>query len=193
MTQYELKGQPCIPLVTEPPIPKSIQVSRTWGSVIESLEDLERAIIDNVLKAGTLLRRDHLAATAMSVYARYGYRHYGECGYITNDVSFEDGVKSDMEMIQTAREILRKIYCPGQRYTQGGVILCYFTDANYRQQKLFDENREWKIKCEKFSSVTDAINKHLGGRAIYPATLAVQNKPWRPHREHLSPGCVKCD
>ena len=83
MTQYELKGQPCIPLVTQPPPAKSIQVSRTWGTVLESAEDVYPAILDNVVKAGRLLRKDKLSAGAMSIYLRYGYRHHGECGCAT--------------------------------------------------------------------------------------------------------------
>jgi DNA polymerase V len=54
MTQFELQGQPCFPLVTLPAPPKSIQVSRTWGSVLESETDVNNAVIDNVVKAGRL-------------------------------------------------------------------------------------------------------------------------------------------
>lgn len=174
MTQYELSGQPCIPLVTQAAPPKSIQVSRTWGSVLESREDIDCAILDNVLKAGNLLRKSKLMTSSMGVYLRYGYRHHGECGYFTEDAHFENPILSDTQLIYAARWLLDKIYRPGYRYTQGGVILCQFSDANYRQRELFDDGiYEKRERLERFSHAVDVINKHYGERVIYPAMLAI--------------------
>jgi DNA polymerase V len=184
MTQYELQGQPCIPLVTQPLPPKSIQVSRTWGSVLETAHDVYPAILDNILKAGRLLRQDKLSAQAMSVYLRYGYRHHGECGYFTEDANFDNPIRSDIELTAAAKRLLGKIFRPGYRYTQGGVILCKFSDARYRQLELFDENTyQRRAKFEQFSQAVDAINEHYGERVIYPVALAVKDKKWRPNRK----------
>jgi DNA polymerase V len=192
MTQLELMGHPCLPLVTTPPPPKSIQVSRTWGSVLESLGDVRNAIMDNVLKAGRQLRKDGMAAGAMSVFIRYGYRHHGECGYFTEDAYFNNPILSDAELINAAMRILGKIFRPGYRYTQGGVILCNFSEACFRQRELFDDGGyERRAKYERLSHAVDAINERLGGRAIYPAALAVGDKKWRPQREHRSAGMLK--
>jgi DNA polymerase V len=187
MTQLELKGQPCIPLVTGTPSPKSIQVSRTWGSVLESLGDILPAMTDNVLKAGRQLRQNDLAAGTMSVYIRYGYRHHGQCGYFTTDTRFGNPVLSDKELTGAAKRLLARIYRPGYRYTQGGVILCDFSDAKYRQRELFgDEAYERRLKLENFSRAVDAINELFGEHALYPAYLAVKEKKWRPNRKYLS-------
>ena len=187
MTQYELKGQPCIPLVTQPPPAKSIQVSRTWGTVLESAEDVYCAILDNVVKAGRLLRKDRLSAGAMAVYLRHGYRHYGECKYFTEDARFKSPIMSDIELMYAARWLLGKIYRPGHRYSQGGVILCNFSDVNFRQRELFDEDfHEKRLKYERFSQAVDEINDHFGERVIYPSALAVKDKKWRPQRKFLS-------
>ncbi|MDR0653646.1 MAG: DUF4113 domain-containing protein [Synergistaceae bacterium] len=187
MTQLELKGQPCIPLVTGTAPPKSIQVSRTWGSVLESFDDILPAMTDNVLKAARQLRQNDLAAGAMSVYVRYGYRHHGQCGYFTRDVHFDNPILSDMELIGAARYLLGEMFQPGYRYTQGGVILCDFSDARYRQRELFgDDAYERRMKLERFSRAVDAINEYFGERTVYPASLAIKDKKWRPNRKHLS-------
>jgi DNA polymerase V len=187
MTQFELKGQPCIPLANRPAPPKSIQVSRTWGNVLESFDDVQRAMTDNIVKAGGQLRQNGLMAGVMSVYIRYGYRHYGECGYFTQDIAFDNPIQSEIELVASAIRLLEGIYRPGFRYTQGGVILCDLSDARYRQRELFDEgDYERRSKLERFSRAVDGINEHFGERAIYPATLAVRDKKWRPKREHLS-------
>jgi DNA polymerase V len=187
MTQIELKGQPCLPLVTEAAPPKSIQVSRTWGNVLESFGDVSLAMTDNVLKAARQLRQNGLAAGVISVYMRYGYRHHGECGYLTRDLIFQSPVLSDFELSYAARLLIQEIFQPGRKYTQGGVILCRFTDARFRQRELFDEKyyRE-RSKLERFSHAVDEINGHFGERVIYPASLAVKEKIWRPNRKHLS-------
>jgi len=187
MTQYELQGQPCLPLVTDHAPPKSIQVSRTWGSVLESGHDVYLATLDNVLKAGRLLRQDKLMTSAMAVYLRYGYRHHGECGYLTEDTFFNNPICSEIELTAAARLLLKKIYKPGYRYTQGGVILCRFSDARYRQLELFDEDAfSRRDKFERFSQAVDAINHHYGQRVIYPSALAVKDKKWRPNRKFLT-------
>jgi hypothetical protein len=41
------------------------------------------------------------------------------------------------------------------------------------------------LKLERFSRAIDEINGHFGDRAIFPASLAVQDKKWRPNRKHL--------
>jgi DNA polymerase V len=123
----------------------------------------------------------------MSVYIRYGYRHYGKCGYFTQDISFDNPIQSDIELITSAIRLLERIYRPGFRYTQGGVILCDLSDARFRQRELFDEgDYERRSKLERFSRAVDGINEHFGGRVVYPATLAVKDKKWLPKREHLS-------
>jgi DNA polymerase V len=92
---------------------------------------------------------------------------------------------SDIELITTARVLLEKIYKPGYRYAQGGVILCRFSDAKYRQRDLFCEH-EARAKYERFSHAVDAINEHYGERVIYPASLGAKEKKWRPQRKFLS-------
>jgi DNA polymerase V len=163
-------------------------VSRTWGRKLEIFQDVERALIDSTLKAAMLLRRDNLLTTALSLFIRYGYRHYGECGYLTEDIFFEDGLMSDIELVEAVRLLLRKFFQPGRQYTQGGVILCMFKESEFRQKKIFDDGPARRGQYEKLTRVADEINRHLGGRHIYPATLAVKDKPWLPNRQHLSSG-----
>jgi hypothetical protein len=142
---------------------------------------------DNAVKAARQLRQNQLAAGAVSVYLRYGYRHHGECGYLTHDIFFDNPVQSDTELLGAARWLLRKIYQPGRRYTQGGVILCCFSDARFRQRELFEDDLwEKRSKWERFSRAVDEINEHFGERTIFPALLAVKDKKWRPNRKHLS-------
>ncbi|MDR1885843.1 MAG: Y-family DNA polymerase [Synergistaceae bacterium] len=187
VTQLELRGQPCLPLVTTPPQPKSIQVSRTWGNVLESLDDLHCAMTDHVLEAGRQIRKNELAAGAMTVFIRYGYHHRGECGYFTEDAYFDNPILSDVELTRAAMRILGRIYRPGYRYTKGGATLFNLSGANYRQRELFDSDaHERRALYERLSHAVDAINDRLGGRGLYPASLAAGGWKWSPRKEHKS-------
>jgi DNA polymerase V len=143
--------------------------------------------MDNIVKAARQLRENILAARILSVYLRYGYRHHGECGYFTEDMHFDTPIQSDMELVSAANRLLRKIFQPGFKYTQGGVILCDFSDARFRQRELFDDGTyERRSRLERFSRAVDEINAHFGVKTVYPAVLAVEDKKWRPNRKHLS-------
>jgi DNA polymerase V len=182
MTQYELTGRPCIPMETGAAPPKSIQVSRTWGSVLESYEDVERAVTDHALSAAASLRRDRRAAGSISVFVRHGYRHSGAHGYFSDEARFHDPLSSDFELAGAARALLRRLYRPGYRYTQGGVTLSGLSDAGYRQLSIFgDETLDARMKFERFSEAVDEINRRFG-RVMYPAMLAVEDKKWLSRR-----------
>jgi DNA polymerase V len=186
MTQSELSGQPCLPLVTAPLPPKSIQVSRTWGSPLESFDDVRCAVMENVISAGQSLRKCRLAAGAMEVFIRHGYRHSGECGYFADSVRFGNPILSDAELVHEAMRMLGKIYSPGRRYTQGGVTLRDFCESSSRQRELWEDSAyERRAKHERLSRAVDMINERLGGLAIYPAALAAKDKKWRPRVKHL--------
>jgi DNA polymerase V len=179
MTQYELKGQPCIPVAVRNAPPKSVQASRTWGVVLETMDELEGALADNVFSAGAQLRRSRMAAGAVSVFIRHGYRHRGEFGYFAEDTRLGAPASSDFELLAAARRLLRSIYRPGYAYTQGGVILYELSDAGYRQRTLWDgDTDERRIRLERLSKTVDAINETLGGRAVFPAALAAKEKKW---------------
>lgn len=173
LTQQELQGFPRLSFQGEEPRPKSIQVSRTYREPLTEYNDVERVIIEHTIKAARTLRKSGLAAGTMSIFLRHGYRHHGECEYLSEDLHFAHPLQSDIELISSARAVLRLVFKEGRRITQGGVTLCNFADTNFRQRELFEDaifaNR---AKLERLSLATDMINQRLGKRAIYPAMLA---------------------
>jgi DNA polymerase V len=192
LTQQELQGFPRLPFQEKEPPPKSIQVSRTYGEPLTEFKDVECAIIEHTIKAARTLRKSNLSAGAMAIFLRHGYRHHGECEYLTEDLHFANPLQSDLELTSCASDALRRIFKENRRITQGGIILCSLADANFRQRDLFEEELfANRAKLEKLSRVTDKINQHLGKRAIYPAMLAVPNgAKWKPAKRMASDGVV---
>jgi DNA polymerase V len=67
-TVTELRGIPCIPLEITPPNKKLITVSRSFGAATASLDELRAAIAFYTARAAEKLRRQKLAAGAVTVF-----------------------------------------------------------------------------------------------------------------------------
>lgn len=57
MTMLELKGYPCIELENRCKAPQSIQVSRSFGEQLHSLDDLKKPVVEDTLGAASRLPR----------------------------------------------------------------------------------------------------------------------------------------
>ena len=68
----ELNGIPCLELEEMPPEKKGVMASRSFGSPVESLEELEEALANHVSRAAEKIRRYGLLATRMEVFLRTG-------------------------------------------------------------------------------------------------------------------------
>jgi DNA polymerase V len=139
------------------------------------------------VNAAGQLRNYKLVTGAMSASLRYGKRHYGECGYFNKEISFREPILSDIELIHSLKSLIKTIYHQGFGYTQGGVVLEKLSEAVHRQRGLFDqEGLEHREKLEKFAHAVDTVNYSIGNRIVYPASLCVKDKKWRPNKQFLS-------
>ena len=190
MTQLELFGYPCTPIVEVPPPPKTIQVSHSFGEVLRDRGELELPLIEHALKAAGILRTHGLAAKGMSIYLLEGYvskehRHISKGGTLPSPAC------DDLSLIHAAKQLLAVAYKSNTFYTKAGVTLFDLRDARYLQTMLFDDNRELNRKRERVAAAADVINGRLGGRAIYPASLAVAEKKWKCKSEKRSEGALR--
>lgn len=180
MTQHELMGYPCIQMPPAGLPPKSIQVSRSFGSCLAELEDLHHAVIEHIVKAARTLRKHRLAAGGVKVYLLQGFVSR-EHRYLNFSRALEKPMRSDLELIRMVTTMLRTIYEANHRagdfYTKAGVVLFGLSDARFRQRELFEPEGR---KYERLAEATDEINRQCGYTAIYPACLAAAEKNWRP-------------
>lgn len=184
MTALELRGYPCAEQVAAAKTPQSIQVSRSFGRELFTVDELSRPVAEHILGAGTRLRAGGLAAKALEVSIRWGY-HGGTYQYLFGDVSFDEPVCSDLELIRAALALLPRIYRSGKNYTKAGVTLTGLCDATHRQRSLFADASA-RDKLERLAAVSDMINDKFGGRTIYPALLAGGDKNWRARGSNRS-------
>ena len=73
---------------------------------------------------------------------------------------------SSITIIQTANEVLKKIYRQGYRYKKAGVIVMGIGPDSPIQQDLFDINAEQFQKMKRLDEVVDRINRMQGSETI---------------------------
>jgi DNA polymerase V len=189
----ELNGISCLELETMPPDRKGVMASRSFGSPVESLEELEEALANHVARAGEKIRRFGLLATGMEVFLQTNRFRADQPQYSPGiGRTLDRATHSTAELMATARDLLQRIYRPGYRYKKTGVQLTNLVSQEEYQPGLFDQVKPGRIDVDK---IVDEINRRLGDPKNPVITRASQgtersgkgNKGWRMKSERHSP------
>ncbi len=173
-TVYELRGICCYPLEQNPPVKKSITVSRMFGKPVESVEELKQAIASYASRAGEKLREQHLAAGAMTVFvttSRFIKKRY----FNANTIEFGVATNDTMELIRAGLSCIDKLYRRGFAFKKAGIILNGLLPEKQIQRSLFDNtDRE---KSQRLMQAIDSVNTRLN----CPLRWATEglNQPWK--------------
>ncbi len=164
-------------------MPKSIQVSRSFGEKIIEYDDLLDALQNFAVAAARQMRAAKSGAKKLRVYIRSGSFEHRE--YFNAEKTFDTPQNLDAALMSAARELLNGIYRKGLAYTKAGIEIPYLcSQAECEQQLLFEEKDEKKSAAEK---AADTINKELGISIMKPAQLYSapnETKRWKPKHEH---------
>ncbi|MBN1796262.1 MAG: Y-family DNA polymerase [Sedimentisphaerales bacterium] len=182
-TVYELKGDCCYELDDNPPVRKSIVVSRMFGRDVEVIEELKQAVASHVSRAGEKLRQEKLAAEVMTVYVmssrflkKNRYLNY----YI---ITFTAATDDTRQMLGAAMEAVEKLYKEGVKFKRAGVVLNGLVPKDKIQLGLFGGCD--KGKSESLMKVIDKINSRFGGRGLRWAAEGFE-QPWQAKQNRLS-------
>lgn len=189
----ELNGISCLELETMPPDRKGVMASRSFGSPVESLEELEEALANHVARASEKIRRFGLLATGMEVFLQTNRFRADQPQYSPGiGRTLDRATHSTAGLMSTARDLLRRIYRPGYRYKKTGVQLTNLVSQEEYQPGLFDQAKPGRIDVDK---IVDEINRRLGDPKNPVITRASQgtersckgNKGWQMRSERHSP------
>jgi DNA polymerase V len=173
-----------------PPDRKGVMASRSFGSAVESVEELEEALANHVARAGEKIRRFGLLATRMEVFLRTNRFRKDERQYSPGiGITLERPTHSTAELMTSARALLHRIYRPGYRYKKTGVYLANLVSEDEYQPGLFDGPRNAGIDVDR---IVDEINRRLGDPKNPVITRASQGtdrsgKGWKMRSERHSP------
>jgi DNA polymerase V len=188
----ELNGIPCLELEEMPPDKKGVMASRSFGSPVESLEELEEALANHVSRAAEMIRRHGLLATRMEVFLRTNRFRKEDPQYSPGvGITLDRPTNATGEFMATARELLHRIYRPGYRYKKTGVQLANLVSEEEYQPELFDRPKA-RIDIDR---IVDEINCRMGDPRNPVITRAAQgtgrsgkgNNGWKMKSERHSP------
>jgi DNA polymerase V len=159
-TVTELRGTPCIPLEITPPNKKLITVSRSFGAATASLDELRAAIAFYTARAAEKLRRQKLAAGAVTVFIETDRFKPGP--QYSNSVTLNVAPKSDntWELRELAFSGLARIYKPEYDYRRAGVTLGGLELADLVAKRLWED--DWYERQRRLMAAVDRLNGKYG-------------------------------
>jgi DNA polymerase V len=173
-TVYELRGMSCYPLEQNPPVKKTIAVSRSFGKPVESVEELKESVASYCSRGGEKLRQHGLAAGLMTVYvttSRFIENKY----FNSHTIEFDVATSDTMELISGALRCIDKLYRRGFLFKKAGIVLSVLVSEKRVQGNLFDSvDRE---KSQRLMRAIDAVNTRLNCPLRWAAEGLGQ--PWR--------------
>ncbi len=188
----ELRGEQMYDV--ELPEPQhSLQISRSFGETVETLEELEKPVATFAAKAAAKMRARGIVATGIHVYIetnRHNEKAPQRC--VAAALNLSKPTNATPEIMQTALAILRKLYAPGYEYKRAGVIALetIAEEAANARQYLFEPDpertTEIRERDQKLCSAIDSLNANFGKDSIFFASEGVERQ-WRPNSAFVSP------
>jgi len=176
-TVQELNGIPCIELEEAGTPRQQIMVSRSFGSMVTSFEDLSESVANFTTRAAEKLRKDGSVASSLCVYIRTNPFRADDPQYQRSMiVPLSQPSDDTMKLVKAALTGLNAIYRAGYRYKKSGVLLMGLHAKGSTQATLFDDpeiqirsdNRMRSDGCDQPKNGDRKFN-HRGDR--YQATL----------------------
>lgn len=159
-TVQELRGLPCLPLELCPATRKSVTVSRSFGETVYTLPELRAAVAFYVTRAGEKLRRDELAASAITVFIEES--RFAQAKPFSASITLELAPMTDAtpELLHIALKGLDSIFRQGFGYKRAGVLLSGLSPSQNLTRRLWDDDQSERMK--ELMKAVDALNEKFG-------------------------------
>ena len=167
------------------PAPKqSITCSRAFGTLIDTLEEMEEAISFYASRVAEKLRRERLAATVLTVCLTTNEFKKGP--QYSNALTLKLPIVTDStsELIGSALQGIRTIYRDGYLYKKAGVVLTGLVPADQTQADLFDSKD--RGRSMRLMSALDSVNDRWGAGTLHYASSGI-TKAWKTQFHRRSP------
>lgn len=185
---HELQGQPCMELVPEAPIRKSLCSSRTFKSQTDSIEDLEAAIAEHSHRIGETLREEgHYAGVVTVILNTDRFRPEMPQHNPMGSVRLFEPTMTTQGILAAALTLLHELRTPEIAYRKAGVVVGEISDG--RQIALWPEDTQRRQKSEAVCRAMDNANS-LYGRHVVTLGLGPKEKVWLPGARQKSPRYV---
>ena len=183
--QLELKGYKCLPIENSNKSKKEIQVSRSFGTPITKLEELNQALATYAIKAAAKMRSQNLKTSVIRVFARtskYSNQNYQRSAY-KKLINATDDTNSILRIVIS---LSKEIYNPQYKLSKAGVLMQDLTNRKYLQQSIMNFKSQQEVKkSESLMRTIDSLNIRFNNKAITWA-IVKKTKNWTMNRNLLS-------
>jgi len=177
-TLLELRGTSCLDLDDTPAGRQQIMCSRSFGSAVTELAELEQVVSDFASRVAEKLRQQGSAAGAVHVFITTSpHRKQDRQHSPSMTVPVVRPTTDTRELVATATRALQRMYRPGFNYVKAGVMLVDLQDGGARQSELdlfcADEpasQAEAKRDRSQLMGALDALNHRFGKGAVRVAS-----------------------
>ena len=181
----ELRGEPCLALEEVAPGKKNICTSRSFGTPVTRLQDLEEATALYASRCAAKLRQQGSCASAITVFITTNTFADTKQYYNSRTLHVPTPINSDLHLIHYASMALRSIYEEGYTYKKCGVIVSDLTPENTMQLDLF--NGADTGKHRDLMHTLDSLNKKYGKGMVKSAAQGSDKAKWLLRSEFISP------
>ena len=186
-TVRELRGVSCLSLEEVVPEKQQIMSSRSFGTLVYDLNDLEEAVASYVSRAAEKLRMQDSLAGAIQVYIRTNIFKPEVPQYQrAMTIPLPEASADTRVLAGWAIRVLRRIYRPGFGYHKAGITLLEIVPKANQQFSLFVPAETANGRNERLMATLDAINGRYGRGSLRLAAEGV-TKGWQMRRGNLSP------
>jgi DNA polymerase V len=176
-TIQELQGIVCYELEPFVPTKKQIVSSRSFGTLVTTIEPLEQAMRTFVRNAVAKLRKDRSVCGLLTVFIRTNpHREQDPQYYKGISIRLHKPTDDVRLLTQTANKALAEIFKSGFNYKKAGVMLSDLKPADQvdeRKSRLIDA---MELVCEKF-----------GKTAVTVGSVVHRAEVWEMKNENRSP------
>ncbi|SCA55920.1 DNA polymerase V, subunit C [Candidatus Terasakiella magnetica] len=183
-TVHELRGISCVELEHHAPDKQTTAVTRSFGKMLDSLDDLEEAIKSFASRAAEKIRTSDLVTNQVSVFVRTNpFREDLEQYTNSITVGLTTYTNDTREILQACLSGLRRIFKDGLQYKKAGIILLDLMKSDSAPKTLFDINQ---AVDDQLMKSLDKINARFGSGTIALGQLK-KSRSWYMTQNHKSP------
>ena len=185
-TVSELRGVSCLALEDVAPSKQQIMSSRSFGTMMHTIELIGEAVAWHVHAAAEKLRAQHSVAGAIYVFIQTNRFRDSDPQYNGGMVVPLADVSDDTRALTTAAlHGLRRIFRDGYAYKKCGVMLIELQDKRIRQETLFDDPQA-RARSARVMLALDAVNRVWGRGTLRTAASGITQR-WAMRSENRSP------
>jgi len=190
-TKMEILGMYCHPIQPQPKQKKNIASTRSFGSDIDSFDQIAEAMYSYIKSGVKKLRENEIEPNRATIFIS-GNVHKEEKHYYSKQIKFNRQTRDVDEIWSQVYPHLRKMFKMGKKYKKCGIIFNSLMPENLQQGTLFQESLQIK-KYKKCGIIFNSLMpENLQQGTLFQESLQIVQPPvnvekkWEMRQEFMS-------